>query len=104
MSIASRMPFDRSSSMGAGSFGMRNVSRIDSFSHPALLYGRIEARKSYGPEFFAIGYVAIGRKDLAFDKLEQAYSERTWIMNLLKVEPRLDSLRSDPRFADLLQR
>ncbi len=36
MSMASRMPFDRSSSFGAGSFGIRKFRKIDSFSHSAL--------------------------------------------------------------------
>ena len=33
MSIDSRIPFDRSSSFGAGSLGMRKFRKIDSFSH-----------------------------------------------------------------------
>jgi hypothetical protein len=45
MSMASRMPFERSSSMGAGSFGMRKLRKIESFSHSALVYGRTEPRK-----------------------------------------------------------
>jgi hypothetical protein len=45
MSIVSRMPLDRSSSLGAGSLGTRKVRKIESFSQPALVYGRIEARK-----------------------------------------------------------
>ena len=38
-------PCDRSSSFGAGSFGMRKFRKIDSFSQSALVYGRIDARK-----------------------------------------------------------
>ena len=30
---------------GAGSFGTRKFRKIDSFSHSALVYGRIDARK-----------------------------------------------------------
>ena len=40
MSMASRMPLDRSSSLGAGSFGIRKFRKIDSFSHPALRVGQ----------------------------------------------------------------
>jgi hypothetical protein len=36
--------------------------------------------------------------------LNQAYERRQGSLSLLKVEPKLDSLRSDPRFADLLRR
>jgi len=45
MSMVSRIPFDRSSSTGAGSFGRRKLRKIDSFSQSALVYGRIDARK-----------------------------------------------------------
>jgi hypothetical protein len=37
MSMASRMPLDRPSSIGAGSFGTRKVRKIESFSHSALV-------------------------------------------------------------------
>jgi hypothetical protein len=33
MSMASSTPLERSSSLGAGSFGMRKFRKIDSFSH-----------------------------------------------------------------------
>jgi hypothetical protein len=45
MSMDSRMPLDKSSSVGAGSLGISRFRKIDSFSHPALLYGRIADRK-----------------------------------------------------------
>jgi hypothetical protein len=44
MSMVSRMPLDRSSSFGAGSLGMRKFRKVDSFSHSAFVYGRIDAR------------------------------------------------------------
>jgi hypothetical protein len=46
----------------------------------------------------------LGEKDRAFEWLEKAYEERSDLLVYLKVEPRLDSLRGDPRFADLLRR
>jgi hypothetical protein len=36
--------------------------------------------------------------------LQKAYQERDYQMTLLKVNPSFDSLRSDPRFNDLLRR
>jgi len=36
--------------------------------------------------------------------LEKAFAERAGWLVLLNVEPRFDSLRADPRFADLVQR
>jgi len=55
-------------------------------------------------ESIALVYVGLGEKDQAFAWLEKAYGERSFGVAWLKVEPRWDSLRSDPRFADLLRR
>jgi Flp pilus assembly protein TadD len=52
----------------------------------------------------ALIYAGLGEKDQAFTWLEKAYEERAFELTWLKVEPRWDSLRSDPRFANLLRR
>ena len=49
-------------------------------------------------------YVTLGETNQAFHWLETAYRERDNWMLLLKVDPSLDALRSDPRFQDLLRR
>jgi len=48
-------------------------------------------------------YALLGEKDQAFDWLERGYQARN-LGAWLRVEPNLDSLRSDPRFQDLLRR
>jgi hypothetical protein len=61
--------------------------------------------QEYVPAYgIALVYAGLGEKDQAFAWLEKAYEEHAFKMAWLKVEPRWDSLRSDPRFADLLRR
>jgi tetratricopeptide (TPR) repeat protein len=52
----------------------------------------------------AIIHTALGEHDTAFEWLERAYEEKADHLPYLKVNPRLDPLRSDPRFESLLQR
>jgi tetratricopeptide (TPR) repeat protein len=55
---------------------------------------------------YEIGLIhcALGQTEEAFEWLEKAYQERSGWLPYLKVEPRLDALRVDRRFADLLRR
>jgi len=53
---------------------------------------------------FAMVYCGLGEADQAFEWLEKALAERSFSMLLsLKAEPRLDPLRADFRFRDLLR-
>jgi TolB-like protein/Tfp pilus assembly protein PilF len=54
--------------------------------------------------FLAMVLGELGEKDRAFALLEQAYQGRSATMSVLKIEPRIDALRDDPRFEDLLRR
>ena len=49
-------------------------------------------------------HACLGEPDQAFEWLERAYQKRDSALVLLKVHPRLDGLRRDPRFDDLLGR
>jgi serine/threonine protein kinase/tetratricopeptide (TPR) repeat protein len=49
-------------------------------------------------------YAMLGEKDEAFAWLERAYEEGHDTVHNLKVEPQFDSIRSDPRYRDLLSR
>jgi len=56
---------------------------------------------SYGVSLI---YVALGDKETAFQWLDRAFQERDENFIHLKVDPRLDPIRSEPRFQQLLQR
>jgi tetratricopeptide (TPR) repeat protein len=49
-------------------------------------------------------HVGFGDREQAFEWLEMAYGERSYLLAEIKNDPRMDSLRSDPRFIDLLRR
>jgi TolB-like protein/Tfp pilus assembly protein PilF len=53
---------------------------------------------------FAIIYTALEERDLAFECLERAFEERADHLPYLKVNPRVDPLRDQPRFQKLLER
>jgi serine/threonine protein kinase/Tfp pilus assembly protein PilF len=65
-----------------------------------------KSKTSYvSPYMIGSIYAGLGDKNKAFDFLEKAYQERSpdipWF---LKADLRIDSLRSDPRFQDLVRR
>jgi hypothetical protein len=63
------------------------------------------AKQRYVPAYcFAQVYAGLGDKDPAFQWLEKSYQDRSYDITYLKVDPAMDSLRSDPRFHDLLKR
>ena len=65
---------------------------------------RISKPRDPAPFRIAMVHIGLGETDLAFEWLQNAFEARDWQIALLKVEPAFDSLRSDPRFAALLER
>ncbi len=61
-------------------------------------------QKYVGSYDFAEMYIRVGDKETAFEWLEKAYLERSDNLTLLKFSPVFDSLRSDPRYTDLIKR
>ena len=71
----------------------------------AITQLRRASKKRYVPSYsIALIYCALGEQDDAFRSLEDAYAEHDEDLFLIKIDPRLDSLRADPRFPNLLQR
>jgi len=63
------------------------------------------ATRQYVPAFhMTLVYVGLGDKDQAFAWLEKAYARREPALVWLKTNPLVDSLRSDPRYTNLLRR
>jgi len=64
-----------------------------------------QAKRIYvDPALIAGNYALLGEKDRAFTLLEKAYREKSGGLPAIKANPVFDSLRSDPRYADLLKR
>lgn len=62
------------------------------------------AKHYFPPYHLALIYVGLGEKEEALNLLEKAYEDRyPWLIHL-NVEPRLDPLRSEPRFKSLVRR
>lgn len=64
----------------------------------------VSRRRPVDPEPLVWAYLGVGNKDRTFAYLEDAYAHHSNILITLKVEPRFDPLRRDPRFQDLLSR
>lgn len=61
------------------------------------------ARQHYiSPFNFAVIYLGLGDKGRTFEYLQKAYEEHPQTLVHLKSQPMFDSLRSDPRYTELL--
>ena len=64
-----------------------------------------KSKRDFVPAYnFAVIHVALREQDKALYYLQKAYQERDWALMVLAVEPRLDPLRSDPRFQELVRK
>jgi len=58
-------------------------------------------RQYVAPFYVAIVYAGLGENERALDWLEKAYADHSNAIVFLKVDPQLDTLRSNPRFREL---
>jgi TolB-like protein/DNA-binding winged helix-turn-helix (wHTH) protein len=73
--------------------------------HITLSYYQRKSRREYVAALtFAAAYIDLGNRDKTLEWLNRAYEERSMGLYTVAVDPFCDSLRSDPRFADLLRR
>jgi tetratricopeptide (TPR) repeat protein len=64
----------------------------------------LSAQQFFSPYHIAVIHAALGETDQAFDWLSRACDVHSEALIWLAVDPMLDSLRSDPRFAQLMTR
>ncbi|MFL5242564.1 MAG: protein kinase domain-containing protein [Gemmataceae bacterium] len=63
------------------------------------------AKRTYVPDVdLAVLLASLGKLDLAFDHLNDAYKKREGSLVQMKVDPLYDELRPDPRFQNILSR
>ena len=63
------------------------------------------ARSRYVPSYLVARiYLGLGDIDTMFELLERAYDERYGYLAYLEVEPMFDSIRTDPRYENLVRR
>jgi serine/threonine protein kinase/tetratricopeptide (TPR) repeat protein len=64
----------------------------------------LSIRRYVAPFDAAVIYVGLGDKDRAMEWLEKAYDDHSAWLVWVKVDPRFNSIRDDPRYHDLLRR
>ena len=75
----------------------------DHSGYPGYLRQSAKDLEAARQPYYAAGeYAMLGDKDAAFAALEKIFADRAGVRNM-KVDPALDNLRSDPRFASLLR-
>jgi tetratricopeptide (TPR) repeat protein len=82
-----------------GVWGKRNEAR-----KILLQLSQLSKRKYVSPYEIGLVYVGLGEKDMAFDWLQKAVADRSIPLVPLKDGKEMASLRSDPRYAELLSR
>lgn len=65
---------------------------------------RLSAVNYVSPFDFALVHAGLGDTDSFFECLEAAYKSRSYELVSTRVDPKFDSIRSDPRFSKLLRR
>lgn len=102
--------YQRVIQLGGDSTGVQNYlgyayARSGQRAQAEAILRQLQTTTKYvSPTELATLYAGLGDKEQAFAQLEKAYAARDLQLQFLGVDPSYDSLRSDPRFADLMRR
>ena len=79
---------------------------FDTFGWKGVMQERLKRADKDGRTYYISGCWAgqVGDKDKAFEYLEKAYERREYHLYFLQIDPRIDPLRDDPRYHDLVAR
>jgi adenylate cyclase len=104
--IKEAMSLAKSDLFGAGFLGHAYARSGDRREASAVLEGLIEASKRrYVPPYYqALILAGLGDRGRALDRLEKSLDSRDDFASYIKVDPRFDDLRREPRFVGLLRR
>jgi len=80
------------------------AGRRDDARRVLVEMNQLSRRQYVSPYDIAVIQAALGEKDQAFASLERAHNDESEWLGWLRDDYRMDSLRSDPRFADLMRR
>lgn len=80
------------------------MGRRDEALELAVVAEKDRSKSDQGNRGLALIYACLGENDKAFNWLEKGYARREESMLSLKVDPKVDSIRSDPRYSLLLRK
>jgi hypothetical protein len=91
-------------SIAARGFVAAAAGRTDEAQEILAELQRLANRKFVTPYGIALVYAGLGQNDAAFARLNEAFDERSHWLVWLRLDPRWNKLRRDPRFAELVSR
>jgi len=87
-----------------GPFENAMLGRLNEAREQVRSLEQLAGREYVRPAFMAWVYSLTGDRDRAFHWLDKAYAEKESELAWIKTAPRYESLRSDPRYRELLKR
>ncbi|MBA4122505.1 MAG: winged helix-turn-helix domain-containing protein [Acidobacteria bacterium] len=87
-----------------GTYALAKLGRRDEARAALQELIKLSATKYVPPYNIALLYNALEMRDNALEWLEKGYERRDPKMTFLKVEPKWNNLRNEPRFVDLMRR